>query len=216
MATSWTLTRQQLAAAVLRKLGVLADGATATAADLAVVYEALDARLKSLHTLGVLWWKVATVATDLNLTANNAAAALPTDFLMPVSIKLRDTEDLPVEIMPHQDYQAIPDKTETGVPDRVAFGVANAYFYPTPQTTYVAKLTYQKIVDDSADGVAPDIIVAGLRALKMMIAYDCADDFEVPEQKIMRLAAEAKQAERDLITLKAPITDNQPTAAQYF
>ena len=96
------------------------------------------------------------------------------------------------------------------------FGVGNAYFYPTPQTAYAAKLTYQKILDDSADGAAPDIIVAGLRSLKRMLAYDCADDFEVPEQKIMRLAAEAKEAERDLITLKSPMTDNQPTRADYF
>lgn len=216
MATSWTLTREKFATGVLRKLRVVGESETPSADQFSTVFEALDARLKSLHSLGLLWWKVTNTAVDLNLTASVSSVALPADFLTPVSIKLRDTEDLPVEILSHYEYQAIPDKTDTGVPDRVYFGVSSAYFYPTPQSNYTAKLTYQKIVDDSAANTAPDIIVAGLRCLKTIIAHDCADDFYVPEERIVRMALEAASAETELRVLMAPQTDNQVTQVDFY
>lgn len=219
MSYSFTRTLPQFQELVLRKLRVLGSGETASADDAAIVNEATDLRLKELHALGVLWFNVSGATTDLALTASVATKSLAaiTDFLFPVSVMLRvNGEDYPVEIISHRDYQAIQNKTDTGEPEKVFFSGGVAYFWPTPDQAYTAKLTYQAIASDTSSPDTPDVSVSMLRALVTLVAADCADDFAIPEQRLVRLKMEAEVAERTIRTLNTERVDTTTVAPDYF
>lgn len=217
MSVTFTRTREQFRDMVLRKLRVLGVDRTPQGEEEAIVIEALDVRLKELHRLGVLWWKVSSTLTDVTLTANVATANAPSDILFPVTLHIRhNDEDLPVDLIDHRRFQEIGTKSDTGIPEQaVLFGGAFR-FYPVPDSSYTAKLTYQKIIDDSAASTAPDVIVSALRWLKDLVAYDCADDFRVPEPRMIRLEREAGVAERKLRALFPQRIEPQPVEAEYF
>lgn len=219
MSYSFTRTLPQMQKLILRKLRYLDPDETPSANDAAVVNEAIDLRLKELHALGVLWFNVAGSTTDLALTSGTATKSLSavTDFLFPVSVKLRiGTEDRPVEIISHREYQDITTKEDSGEPEKVFFSGATAYFWPVPGDDYTVKLTYQAIATDTANPDTPDVSVPMLRSLVTLVAADCADDFGVPEQRVMRLMAEAKEAEKTLRTLNSERVDSTPVAVVYF
>ena len=219
MSTSFTRTREQLAAMVLRKFGALGAGETANSDDLTVVYEAIDLRLKEMHRLGVLWWKVSGATSDLSLTASTATVAAPADLLFPISLAIRDgDDDLPVTLIDHRAYQAIQTKTDAGTPTQAFYDsvTRNFYLYETPDSAYTAKLTYQKMADDTAASTAPDVPVSHLRWLKDLIAYDIGDDFSIEEDRMVRFEREAEKAERRIRALTAPRTDPQPVEMTSF
>lgn len=202
MSTAWTQTRQQLRDTVLHRLGVLADGETASSTDAARFGEVLDATLKSLHRLGTLWWKVDGEAADLALTTGAAFANVPTDLLFPLTLSLADGAE-PLAWIGHGEYHALPDAT--GRPERAYFDPAGGriHLWPVPGQAYTAQLTYQRIADDSADGVPPDVPAWALAPLTALLAYRAADAFGVPEGRLARLRADALEAERDLRILNA-------------
>lgn len=216
---SFTRTLPQFQKLVLRKLRYLDPSETPSGDDAATVNEATDLRLKELHALGVLWFNVAGAATDLALTAGVATKSLTavTDFLFPVTVKLRiGGEDQPVEIITHEDYQAIENKTDTGEPEKVFFSGATAYFWPVPNDNYTAKLTYQAIAADTSSPDAPDVQTAMLRSLVTLVASDCADDFGVPEALVLRLKAEADKAEKTIRTLNSQRVDSKTVEISAF
>lgn len=218
MATSFTRTREEMCDIILRKLGVGAIGQAPAPEDSAVVYEGMDLRLKELHALGILWWQVAGATTNVTLVGGTTTATItPTDFLFPVTMALRvDDEDFPIEIIGHREYQAIQDKSSTGEPNKVFISGSTAYFYPTPDTAYTAKLTYQAIADDTAASTAPDVPVACMRAFGVLVASDLADDFSLPEQKVQRLLAQSAMSLRTIQTLNAQRVDTTTVTPEYF
>lgn len=213
MSTSFTRTRQQLAAMVLRKLSALGNGDTADSDDLTIVYEAMDLRLKEFGDLFTPWWKVSGATTDLSLTASVAYVAAPSDIAHPISLAIRDgSDDLPVTFIDHRKYQAIQTKTDTGTPEQAFYDPVQSrfYFYYTPDSAYTAKLTYQKLADDTADGSAPDVPVSAMRSLRNILCYDLGDDFGIEEERMMRFAKEAEIGERRIRFLTARRSDPQP------
>jgi hypothetical protein len=216
---SFTRTLPEVQKLVLRKLGVLGAGETASSDDAELVNEAIDLRLKEMHALGVLWFNVAGATTNLSLVGGTATVSLSaiTDFLFPVSVKLRvGDEDQDVEIISHLEYQNIPNKSETGEPEQVFFSGASAYFWPTPDANYTAKLTYQAIAADTNNPDAPDVPVSMMRSLVTLVAYDCADAFGAPEPRLLRLLSEAKEAEKTIRTLNTQRVDSTTVEADYF
>lgn len=217
MSTSYTRAREELRDMILRKLRVLGIDRTASPDEHALVLEGIDVRLKALHGLGVLWWKVDPTPSDVALTANVATATAPTDMLYPETMHIRlNAEDFPVSIVNNAAFQAIGTKTDTGRPEQVVVYNGTFRFYPVPDQDYTAKLTYQKIVDDTADATAPDVVAGAVLHLKTIVAADLADDFGLPEARVQRLLAERKDAEREFRRLIAPRFESQPVKAEYF
>jgi hypothetical protein len=216
----FTRTVPQLVAKVLRKLGAVGIDEPPSSEDSAVVREAMDMRLKELHALGTLWFNVASATTDLTLTAGVASKSLAAiaDLMYPISVKLRiGTEDRDVEIITHAEYRAILDKSETGEPEKAYFGVDGAaYFWPTPTSSYVVKLTYQSMAEDTGAASPPDLPVAMMNAFTDMIAGDLVEEFNVPERKATRILAYAKEAERKIRILNSPRVDNTTVETEYF
>lgn len=219
MATAWTRTREQLRSMIGRKLGILGTGQTLSAEDAYVVDEGMDARLKELHSLGLLWWQVAGAATTVTLTAGQATASLSaiTDFLFPVSLMLPvGTDQQPVEFIGHRQYHAIPNKTEQGEPEYAYINGSTMYLWPVPQTGYSASLTYQAIATDTATGVTPDVPVSMLRAFAVVVAADLTDDFGVPVGKQQALMAQQVMALRTIRALNAERVDGATVAPDWY
>lgn len=201
MTISYTRTRSQVAGMVLRKLGV-AGPATIDANDAAVVYEAADLRLKEIHKLGIFWRKVDPVASTFSLSAGTVSAHLATaDVLFPILMTVRNgsVDDEPVQIIGIQEYNAIENKSDTGLPTKALWKGSNEFlFWPVPLAAGTARLVYEKFADDTSADSALDIDVAMIRCMKDLITYDVADAFGVDEQKMMRFAKEAAKAELDI------------------
>jgi hypothetical protein len=208
---AFTRTLEQIQKLVLRRLRYLDPDESPTATEQAIVNEAIDLRLKELHALGTLWFNVSGATTDLALTSGTATKSLSavTDFLYAVSVSLRvGTDDQPIEIIGHAQYQAIPNKADQGEPEQVFFSGGTAYFWPTPGSAYTAKLTYHAIAADTLSPAAPDVPVAMMRSLVTLVASDLVDDFGVPELLAQRLLAQAVIAEKTIRILNAERVDN--------
>lgn len=216
---SFTRTLPEVRMLVLRKLRYIDPGETPSGDEAALVDEAIDLRLKELHALGVLWFNVAGATTDLALVGGTATVSLAaiTDFLYPVSVAVRiGTEDVPLEIIGHRQYQAIENKAESGDPEKVFINSSTAYFWPVSAASRTGKLTYQAIPADSENPTAPDLPVTMLRAFVTMVAADCADDFSVPERRYQRLQVEGQAAERLLRMLNSERVDNAVVKVEPF
>lgn len=215
---AWTLTRENLAARILRKLGVIGGSESPEPEDSATVNEAIDARLKELQALGVLWWNVSGAQTTVTLVSGTATASItPTDYLLPLSMMLTvGSEQQAIRIIGHLQYQAIPDKATTGEPEVVFIDGATCRFWPVPNANGSAKLTYQAIAADTEQGAAVDVPASMLLSLSDVVAADLVDEYEPPPQKAARLLAKLPQALRKLRMLKREHTDAAPVEAVYY
>ena len=215
---AWTLTRANLIAAILRKLGVLGAGDSVEPEDSAVVAEALDARLKELQTLGLLWWNVSGAQTSITLVAGTVTATIsPTDYLLPVTMMLDvGTDQQPIRIISHREYQEIPTKTEQGEPEVVFIDGTTCRFWPVPNANGTAKLTYQSMAADTENGVAADVPVSMIRSLTRVIAADLVDEYNPPPERAARLLAGLPDALRTLRMLKREPVDTSTVAPDWF
>ena len=220
MATyAFALTREQMARKVLGKLGALDPNETTSAQDLAGVSDAMDMRLKELHALGILWFNVSGAQTDVALTGGTATASLAalTDFLFPVSMMIAVGNDqFPIEIIGHADYQSIQDKASQGEPARVFIAGSTAYFYPVPQISYTAKLTYQAIAADAEIAQPLDLGAGMARSFIDVVAGDLIDEYQVQEPQASRLMARQGQGLAMLRTLNAQRIDTTTTQPSWY
>lgn len=215
---TWTLTRANLIASILRKLGVLGSGDTVQPEDSVVVAEALDARLKELQAIGVLWWNVSGAQTSITLTGGVATATIaPSDYLMPVTMMLDvGTGQEPVEFISHREYQAITNKTEQGEPELVFIDGATCRFWPVPRANGTARLTYQSIAADTENGVAADVPVSMIRSLSEIVAADLVNEYNPPADRAGRLLAGRVEALRTLKMLKREPVDTATVSPEWF
>lgn len=218
MTTAFTRTREQLAAMVLKKLGVLRSGGTANSNDLTDVYEAIDMRLKEMHRLGIFWSKVTKVPLSFSIPANVNSASASVDILFPISMHVVNvSQDDPVRIIDIREYADIENKSDQGVPLKALWkGSAEFIFWPVPTAITTAKLIYEKIADDTAVSTTPDVEVSMLRWLKDIIAYDLGDNKGKSEATMMRWAKEAQTAERNIRKLSVQHVDYAPVAVDDF
>lgn len=218
MSISWTRTRYQLAQMALRKLGVLAAGGADVSADLEVCYEAMDARLKELHRLGIVWRKVDRVPFEFSVSASTQSASATADILFPISLHYRDTStDQPIYLVGTREWSAIPDKGATGTPQRALWkGSAEFLFHPIPTAAGRVFLTYEKYADDTSHGAAPDVDVAMLRWMRDLIVYDVGDDFGQSEDRMKRFMVECRHAELNIRRLAVERKDLSPVAVEQW
>ncbi len=187
MTTAFTRTREQVAHLVLSKIQNVRS-TEALSADMTLVYEALDLRLKEIHALGIFWHKVDETALPFSVTANTSSASATADILFPISMTVSNgSVDEPVDIIGVREYAAIPDKTQGGRPYKALWkGGTEFLFWPVPQAAATAKLVYEKIADDTAASTAPDVEVSMLRSLSEIVKADVGEHFGVDEARIMR------------------------------
>jgi len=197
--TNFTRTRNQLATKILSKI-TQSGSNSVSSTDAGLVYEAIDLRLKEMQKLGIFWRKVNKTPLSFTITANINSASASADVLFPVAMYVTDNSaDVEVEIIGIKEYADIQNKTDSGTPTKVLWnGSAEFIFWPVPIANTTAKLTYEKLIDDTADTTAPDIEVSMMKSLIDIIAYDLGDDFGINESKMRRWEAAAERAERNI------------------
>jgi hypothetical protein len=210
---NFTRTREQVAQLVLGKIQQVQPTAVVST-DMETVYEAVDLRLKEMHVLGIYWRKVAKTPLSFAVTNNVKSASATVDVLFPISMVLVDGDrDSAVKIISAREYASITDKEATGVPTTAVWkGSAEFIFHPVPITDTTARLTYEKIADDTAAATAPDVDVAVLRSLCDLVKYDLVDQFGVPEDKANRWSKEAAMAEKRIRKLSVERVDTTTVA----
>lgn len=214
---TFTRTLEQVRAAVLRRLRIIAPGESVPGEHVEIIDEALNLRLKELHALGVLWWQVSNATTDLSLTGGTATVGTPADMLFPVTLAVRvGTDDYPVDIVGHREWHAIGDKSNSGQPEKAIVEGSTLRFYPVPQQDYTAKLTYESIAADTEAATAPDVPASVMRSLITLVASDCADDFSIKEQRLVRLRTDAAIAERTIRALNSERVNTTTVAFEDF
>jgi hypothetical protein len=216
--TSFTRTRTQIAQRVLGKV-IKLGAASMASADSDTVYEAIDLRLKSMHTRGIFWRKVTSVPVTFSLSSSIATASAGAgDILFPMKVTFSNgATDDPVYIINSREYAAIEDKTRTGNPEKVLWkGGSEFIFYPVPGANGTAKLLYEKIADDTSAGAAVDIDVAMIRPMMDLVKYDVADDYGIPEATQVRWRADSVAADIEIRKLGTPRTDYLPVAVDDF
>lgn len=207
MTIAFSRTRQELAAMVIAKLAT-----TSSTANLTLVYEAVDLRLKEMHRRGIFWRKVAKVPLQFTLSAATATGSASNDVLFPIAMTaVNFSNDDPIEIVGVKKYAEIENKTYSGVPTMALhLGSSSFKFWPVPISNTTINLTYEKVADDTADGVQPDVEVSMLRWLKDIIAYDLGDEFGKEEQTMIRWERDCMRAERNIRALNVEHIDNVP------
>lgn len=217
MTTSFTRTREQLATKILSKV-TQSGSATVSTADAALVYEAIDLRLKEMHKLGIFWRKVNKTPLSFTITANTSSASASADVLFPLAMYVTDAStDVEVDIIGIREYAAIENKADTGTPTKALWnGSAEFIFWPVPTSNTTAKLTYEKLIDDTAASTAPDIEVSMMKSLIDIISYDLGDDFGVNEAKMRRWETAAERAERNIRKLGAQRVSLTPVQVENY
>jgi len=216
MTTSFNRTRTQIAQRVLGKV-IKIGAASMASADSDTIYEALDLRLKEIHKLGVFWRKVTSVPVSFSLSSGVATASAGAgDILFPLTCTVNNASmDDPVDLIGITEYAEIVDKTRTGIPTRALWkGGSEFIFWPVPSSNGTAKVSYEKIADDTSAGANVDVDVSMVRCLIDLVKYDVADDYGVPEQTITRWLGESIKAEKDIRKLAVQRTNYSPVQVE--
>lgn len=216
---TFTRTREKLRDMILRKLGLQDPGETPDAETAEVVYEAISIRLRELHRLGIMWYQVAPAATSLSTVGGTATVSLSTvtDFLFPVSVSLVvGTEDKPLDLIDHRQYQAIPTKTEAGEPEKAFVAGGSIYLWPVPEANGTLKVTYQAISADQEPATAADMPLEFTRSFAILCASDLLTDFSVPAQTAQIIIGQVPGAEKTIKALSAQRSDSSAVVTDYF
>lgn len=193
MTTSWTLTRERICDKALEKCQRLGVGRAVSADDRALCLEALDGILKNLMWYGLSWPKTTSGATTLAIGAGTQTTSLPTDYYTGAMLKYVDAsgQEQPLRVATTEEWDAIQLKsTQQPYPDRCYIDNFNVvWFYPVPSISLAVNLYYQKVIDDTVAGQAPDLDSPWLIGLPYGVAAEVGDEFGVKPDRLARFEA---------------------------
>jgi hypothetical protein len=190
MSTTWNLTRAQIGAKVLQKVGTLARGETPDQDDLEIVYDALDALLKALPIFGYAWPRLAAGQTALPLVAATQQTTLPADYYGGAVISYLDASgnEVPLPLVPLAEWNAIVRKTDTAAYPLIGyldnFNVLRTW--PIQTVTRAGELVYQRVIDDGVTASPTGLAQIWLQGLIYGVAHEVGDEFGATEIQIKR------------------------------
>jgi hypothetical protein len=208
MATSgvstWSLTRDGLINAALRKLGVLSEGVAASATQLTTGAEALNSLLKHLMTKGMPLWAIKeyTFSTTLTNTYNigngqTLATPMPLKVLQAYRIESTGAANIPMEVKSHFDFELLPVNAATGKPISLMYQPLSTYgvirMWPTPaDTVTTVTITYQRPFEDFVTGTDDlDFPPYWTDTIIYTLAWRLAPEYGVGIQERSMIAKEA-------------------------
>ena len=147
------LTRDQLLTAALRKLGVLAEGQTPSAANLADGQIAINAAIGQLRGLGMPLWARSEYTFTPTTNSYTIGTGMVLNTVFPVRLlqafRTENGSKIPMELEARQDFNILPITTGS-VPIKVNYQPFVNYgvlsIWPTPAVTNTATITlvYQR------------------------------------------------------------------------
>lgn len=208
--TLFSLTRNQLAEASLRKLGVLAEGVSANSIQLATAMEAQNTVISLLQTVGMPIWL--RKKYDFNLTAAQAdyligvGQALDTPFPIKIHqailVNTSTNTTLEMEVPSYYDYYRLAPGVSSGIPIKLYYQPNVNYgtltVWPTPDTvaaaSYQVKLLYTRPLEMfTAAGETLDFPQEWYAPIVYKTAVLLAPEYGIPLADRTALKAEAKE-----------------------
>lgn len=197
---SWTMTRDSIVNAALRKIGVLVDGATASSTQLSSAQEALNNIVFSLYAQGMPVWAMTTTyfTPVLGQTAYPVGLGVGTGTLnitAPLKITQawsRDnisTTDIPMNIYTQYNYNLLSTKINEGYPVHLWYQPGNQQgtitIWPAPDqytaTNRAIWFVYQRPFDQFDAGTdTPDFPQVWLEPLIYSLAHRLAPEYGLP------------------------------------
>ena len=145
--------RDQLLTAALRKLGVLAEGQTPTAANLSDAQIAINAAIGQLRALGMPLWARSEYTFTPTTNVYTIGTGMTLDTVFPVRLlqafRTENNAKIPMELVAREDFNILPT-TPGGSPLKVNYQPYINYgtlsIWPTPSSTNTATVTlvYQR------------------------------------------------------------------------
>lgn len=204
--TTWSLNRDSVISAALRKLGVLSGGSPPEAYQISDATQAINAMLKSFQTDGMPVWAVkeytfSTVPTvsSYNIgTAQTLNTPMPLKVLQANRIEAPGATNIPLEVKNHYDYNLLPVTATSGEPVSLFYQPFSTYgtikLWPTPSdATTSITITYQRPFEDmviSTDDF--DFPSYWTEAIIYGLASRLAPEYGIPLQDRAALRQEAE------------------------
>lgn len=188
MSTSWTLLASEVCTDALQHLGVLGEDETASASQIQIALRGLDIVLKELPLAGYTWPKL---SGEVALTwASAQTMTLPTDYYgYPVAWRTENGDRIPLMQIPHATWVGMTDRDAEGTPTHFYVSPANVFYvWPVPDSDPGVYLQYQKIVDDAALAVTPDVLQVWKGALGYGVADEIGMKMAAPQARRVEIA----------------------------
>ena len=198
----YQLTRDQIATAALRKLGVLAEGQAPSAQNLADAAIALNGIIALFRTKGMSLWArseytftptTGTYAIGIGQTLNTA---FPVKLLQ--AYRTENNTKIDMEIVAKQDFNILPNGSN-GSPIKINYtpgiNVGTLFLWPIPTSTNTATVTlvYQRPFDYTLTSTDTfDFPEEWYLAITYQLAVTLAPEWSVPLQDRQMLRTEAE------------------------
>lgn len=202
--TNYNITRDQIIAGSLRLIGAIAQGETATAAQISEAAEALNLMVKAWEADGMPLWGLAEY--DLTLVAGQRDYNIGLGQTVNIPKPLRVIQvwntingiDTPMRLLTKQEYNMLGNKTSQGTPIQAYYNPQREYgilsLFPVPaDTSYTVTFVYQRPFEDFDSGTDnPDFPQEWMEALKYGLAVRLAPEYGLPVEQRQLLLKEAK------------------------
>lgn len=202
--TIYELTRDNIIAAAMRKIGALALGQTPTAEDLTNGQQALNALVSEFQTMGMPLWKRVQYSLSTVINTNSytfgVGQTVNTPFPLKIdSVILRLTGGSAQDIIPcsRTDFNLL-NSSSTGKPVQYTYqpfvNSGTLILWPKPDAVYTIELTYREGIDGfTAAGETPDFPQEWQNALIYGLAELLSPEYGVPLNDRSTLRKEAER-----------------------
>lgn len=207
MTTVFSITRDDIISAALRKIGVLSQGQSPTATQITEASLALNLLVKAWEVDGMPLWALRTTPIPLTATISDydigVGKTINTDKpLKVIQAWNRNTSsniDVPMRIITKQEYAILGNKTTTGNPIQVYYEPKKDYgtlsVFPVPTATEAASqviyITYQRPYEDFNTATdVPDFPQEWYLAVVYGLALHLSPDYGVPSEQRVLLGRE--------------------------
>lgn len=192
--TDWTLNRDQVITAALRKLAVLPSGGTPTAAQVTDAAANLNGIVKALQADGMPLWKIGSKSFNtVNGTATYAIGpALTVNNVAPVKIHQAfytpsGGTNTPMNIYNRYDFNLLPTANASGLPinlyyQRTSPVVGSIKLWPTPNNSTTSITIHYTAPFDDMDAASNDFDFPSewIQALTYLLAWSLAPEYGIP------------------------------------
>jgi hypothetical protein len=203
----WALKTGEFVSLVLKKLGALGAGESASPEDYADAKRLIDATLKSMHADGLLWWGVKTA--DVAFTSSSTPR--PSDCSECVHASWNS---YPMRVIQRTEYERIQNKQEAGRPEVLFDDGENLHIWPVGEGS--VRLTYQRELLSTSQGAEMDMPSSVLMPMLDFMAYRIEQWFDVPPQKLARIVQDGQRARLDIQALANGRTEEAPVQVDYY
>ena len=210
MSTIFSISRDDIIKAALRKLGVIAQGELPTTDQITEASFSLNTMVKAWEADGMPLWALRIL--PVTLTATKSVYSIgpsgkditndkPLKVFQAWNRTIGSNIDVPMRIITKQEYAILGNKTSSGNPIQCYYepllDYGNLYVFPVPDATFastnVIYLTYQKPFEDfnSATDV-PDFPQEWYDAVIYGLALRLAPEYGIPAESRTLLGREAE------------------------